>query len=179
MLALQGQWSLGCAGGQLPNRVVRDCARSFTRDLTVHTIRLVYASDALAGLNYRDFVAIMERAGERNRELAITGMLCYGGGQFLQALEGERDAVNALYHRIVTDGRHTNYRLLSVEEIETRAFPEWSMKIVDWSTTVSAPRQAILLRHTGSSVFDPRNMSAAHALAFLNDLAAAERLLLE
>jgi hypothetical protein len=78
-------------GGQLPNRVVRDCARSFTRDLTVHTIRLVYASDALAGLNYRDFVAIMERAGERNRELTITGMLCYGAGQFLQALEGERD----------------------------------------------------------------------------------------
>jgi hypothetical protein len=78
------------------------------------------------------------------------------------------------------DGRTAHQlSLLSVEEIEERAFPEWSMKIVDWSATVSAPRQAILLRHTGSSVFDPRNMTAAHALAFLNDLAAAERLLLE
>ena len=57
----------------------------------MHTIRLIYASDAREDLRYRDFMAIMDSAAETNRERAITGLLCYGGGQFLQALEVAAD----------------------------------------------------------------------------------------
>ena len=143
----------------------------------MHTIRLIYASDAREGLRYRDFVTIMDKAAETNRERAITGILCYGGGQFLQALEGERLAVNALYHHIALDARHTNCQLLSVEEISTRDFAEWSMKIIDWNDSVTAGRQTVLLRHSGSRQFDPAQMSGQQAAAFLRDLAAMERLL--
>jgi hypothetical protein len=143
----------------------------------VHTIRLIYASDAREDLRYRDFLTIMDTAAETNRDRAITGILCYGGGQFLQALEGERLAVNALYHHIATDPRHSHCQLLRVEEIETRDFAEWSMKIVDWTDAVTAARQAVLLKHSGSRQFDPVRMSGHQAAAFLRELAAMERLL--
>ncbi|WP_411281955.1 BLUF domain-containing protein [Gemmatimonas sp.] len=145
----------------------------------MHTIRLLYSSDALEGLRYRDFLTIMEKAAETNRERAITGMLCYGGGQFLQALEGERLTVNALYHHIAKDPRHSNCQLLSVEEIGARDFAEWSMKIIDWNDAVTAARQALLLKHSGSRQFNPSQMTAQQATVFLRDLAAMERLLTE
>jgi len=145
----------------------------------MHTIRLLYASDAQEGLRYRDFIKIMEKAAETNRERAITGMLCHGGGQFLQALEGERLNVNSLYHHIAKDPRHSNCQLLGVEEISSRDFAEWSMKIVDWNDAVTAARQTLLLKHSGSRQFDPSQMTAQQATAFLRDLAAMERLLAE
>jgi hypothetical protein len=145
----------------------------------LHTIRLIYSSAAIDGLRYADFVSLMARAEESNGQNAITGILCYGSGQFLQALEGERAAVNALYHHIAKDLRHTQCQLLSVEEIDTRDFAEWSMKIIDWNDAVTAARQTLLLKHSGSSLFNPSLMSSAQATKFLCDLAAMERLLLE
>jgi len=147
----------------------------------MRNIRLIYSSYAREGLVYRDFLTLMETAAASNRALGITGMLCYGGGQFLQALEGERDAVNVLYHHIARDPRHSRCTLLAVEEVKTRDFAEWSMKIIDWSdtTNVSKSRQALLLTHSGLSVFDPDQMTGAQASAFLRATAAAERELLE
>ncbi len=142
-------------------------------------IRLVYASEATDGLVYRDFLTIMEHAAESNRTQAISGMLCHGGGKFLQVLEGERVAVNALYHHIAGDHRHTACQLLRVEEIDAREFAEWSMKIIDWSDAEAAARRAALLSHAGTTLFDPMQMSGNQALSFLQELAAAERLLLE
>ncbi len=145
----------------------------------MHTIRLVYSSEAVEGLVYRDFVQLMAKAGEANTRRAITGILCYGAGRFLQALEGERSTVNTLYHRICADPRHKNCHLLSVEEVSSRDFAEWSMKIVDWSDAETAARRTALLKHSGSNMFDPSQMTASQAVAFLQDLAAAERALLE
>ena len=145
----------------------------------MHTIRLIYSSDARDDLRYRDFMTIMNAAAETNRDRAITGILCYGGGQFLQALEGERLAVSALYHQIAKDPRHARCQLLTVDEISTRDFAEWSMKIVDWSDAATAARQTMLLKHSGSRQFDPSRMSGQQATKFLRDLAAMERLLTE
>jgi hypothetical protein len=138
---------------------------------------LIYSSDAREDLRYRDFISIMATAAETNRERAITGILCYGGGQFLQALEGERLAVNTLYHQIAKDPRHSHCQIMSVEEISTRDFAEWSMKIVDWNDAVTAARQTMLLKHSGSRQFDPAHMTGHQAGAFLRDLAELERLL--
>jgi hypothetical protein len=128
---------------------------------------------------YRDFLSIMEKASEHNGALGITGMLCYGGGKFLQALEGDRLAVTALYQRISVDTRHSQCELLHVEDMDARDFAEWSMKIVNWSDAPTADRQASLERHSGSTVFDPDNMTGAHAAEFMRELAIAERQLLE
>ena len=145
----------------------------------MHTIRLIYSSHAREGVGYRDFLAIMEKASETNSELKITGILCYGAGKFLQALEGERMVVNALYHHISVDERHAHCQLLSVEDIEVRDYAEWTMKVVDWSHAGSVDSRALLLDGTGLTHFDPDLMSAAQASRFLRGLAAAERELLE
>ncbi len=147
----------------------------------MHTIRLIYSSDAREGLRYRDFLTMMEKAAAKNSEHSITGMLCHGGGKFLQALEGERVAVNALYHYIATDLRHSRCRLISVEEIGRRDFAEWSMKIIDWTdaASVKASSRTAMLEKSGSSSFDPDAMTAEQAGTFLRTLAEAERALLE
>ena len=142
-------------------------------------IRLVYVSSAREDLHYRDIVAIMATAAASNAERSITGMLCYGRGTFLQALEGERANVNTLYHRIALDPRHADCQLLSVEEITTRDFPEWSMKVVDWSDATSAAKQATLLRYGTSHEFEPSTMTGPAAIGFLRELAQAERELME
>lgn len=135
-----------------------------------HEIRLLYASDAQAGLSYRDVLTIMEKAARANTTRGITGLLCYGFGQFLQILEGERAMVNELYHHIVRDPRHAACQLLLVEDIVARDFPEWSMKVVNWSDAAGA---------TQGAAFSPGLMTGTEALAFLRTVAAAERELLE
>jgi hypothetical protein len=126
-------------------------------------------------MTYSILVGIMSHAQAKNTARAITGILCYGSGQFLQALEGECDAVNALYHQIASDARHGNCQLMAVEEIAQRAFPEWTMKVVNWEDGDSARRRAMLEADTGLSVFSPRDMAAAQAATFLEHLAEMER----
>lgn len=139
------------------------------------TIRLIYASAAAGDMPYGTLVGIMTHAQQRNPERHITGMLCYGSGQFIQALEGERATVTALYHRIAGDARHTQCELMSVEEITERDFPEWSMKVVNWEDGDTARRRAVLEADTGSAIFDPLGMSAPQAASFLRHLADLER----
>lgn len=138
-------------------------------------IRLIYFSAATAGMSYGSLVEIMDHAQSRNVERGITGILCYGSGQFLQALEGDREAVNTLYHQIAADARHVDCQLMQVTEIESRAFPEWTMKVVNWEDGDTARRRAVLQVDTGSDVFNPSAMSAAQATSFLTHLADLER----
>jgi len=76
----------------------------------------------------------------RPRIGAITGVLCVcqGGNVFLQALEGGRDAVNALYGRIVQDPRHRDVTLLDYAEIDERRFAGWRMGSVDSARSTPA-----------------------------------------
>ncbi len=150
---------------------------SLTHHLTVSLplIRLLYASRATTGTSYAALLGIMDHAQEKNSAAAVTGMLCYGSGQFLQALEGDRQTVSELYHRIAPDRRHTQCQLIAVVEIDARAFAEWSMKVVNWEDGGAARRQSMLETDTGSSEFDPSAMSAVQADAFLHHLAQRER----
>lgn len=139
------------------------------------TIRLLYSSAAAVGMTYGALAELMAQAQDRNSAHGITGMLCYGSGRFLQALEGDRTAVNALYHRIATDKRHRACQLISVEEIAARDFPEWSMKVVNWEDGDTTRRRALLAADAGTSLFDPGTMTNGQATAFLRHLADLER----
>ena len=93
-------------------------------------------------------------------------MLCQGSGLYLQALEGERSAVNRLFARIVADTRHQDVELLLFEEISQRRFGAWSMALVELSD--SDPM--VLLNHPE---FDPYAASSSGAMALLEDLLKA------
>jgi hypothetical protein len=137
--------------------------------------RLIYASHARPGLGYAELNAIITVAAARNEENGISGILCYSAGAFLQALEGRRPAVNQLYNRIVRDPRHTDCEILSSGPTDTRSFIDWSMKMVSWDEAYTPQRRALVLRHSGMSVFEPWTMSGEQAHGFLRELGELER----
>jgi hypothetical protein len=139
-------------------------------------IRLIYASVADPDLGYQSLITLLQSAVEHNTERGITGVLCYGNGEFMQALEGERVVVNALYNRITRDARHSACEVLSCEDIEERFFADWSMMLIGWDDQPTAHRRSLVLRYSGSAEFIPKHMTSAQATNFLRALADHERL---
>ncbi len=89
--------------------------------------RMVYVSAATAPLDADALLALLTRARDKNQRLGITGLLLYRDGDFIQLLEGEREAVRGLFHTIERDPRHTRTLVLLEGEAEQRLFPDWSM----------------------------------------------------
>ncbi|BBC25283.1 BLUF domain-containing protein [Pseudanabaena sp. ABRG5-3] len=130
--------------------------------------RLIYVSQAIAGLEYPDLVNILEKSEQNNRTVGITGMLSFGDGMFLQVLEGSRRVVSQTYNRILLDKRHVNAELIEFSEIEQRDFGIWSMKVVQMD---SQPQiRNIILKYSSSETFSPISMTGRQSLSFLREL---------
>ena len=70
----------------------------------------------------------------RNKAVGVTGMLVFHDGAFLQAIEGEKRAVNEIFARIQNDPRHGDLVVLHRGPgPEQRVFGEWSMGFADFS----------------------------------------------
>jgi hypothetical protein len=72
-------------------------------------------------------MALLLQSREKNTRLGLTGMLLYKDGNFIQALEGPDDAVEALYRSIERDPRHHGVLRLTRQPIQDREFAAWSM----------------------------------------------------
>ncbi len=92
-------------------------------------LRLIYFSTARLGLDPADLENILSHAVASNVARGVTGILLYNGQNFLQVLEGPRQAVEELYARIGQDGRHTGVALIKTEDVSTLSYPEWGMKL--------------------------------------------------
>ena len=90
-------------------------------------ITIVYASRAVRRMDDGALTALLERARERNDAHGVTGMLLYAYESFMQQLEGEEAAVDAIYASIAADPRHTELRLLSRRPISERRYDRWAM----------------------------------------------------
>lgn len=90
-------------------------------------IQLIYASSAVELFSKQQLVDLLHEARIHNKSADITGMLLYRDGNFLQVLEGEPEAVDALYQKILKDRRHTNILTISRREINSRIFHDWEM----------------------------------------------------
>ncbi|GAB4398322.1 MAG: BLUF domain-containing protein [Rhodoferax sp.] len=130
-------------------------------------VRLVYASRALDS-SPQAIESILQQSRSHNLQLGITGVLCYGGGVFLQALEGGRTAVSELYGHIQRDPRHKDVMLLHYEEIDERRFVGWTMGEVN----VERINASILLKYAERPVLDPYSVSGKVSLALLEELMA-------
>jgi hypothetical protein len=133
-------------------------------------VRLLYASRAAESVDNETLLAILRKSKERNPVEGITGVLCFCANArvFLQVLEGSRDAVSGLYHRIAGDARHERVVLLSYEEIGERQFSSWSMGQVNMSRL----NPALLLKYSETATLDPYAVSGQASLALLNELVA-------
>ncbi len=130
-------------------------------------VRLLYASRAVDN-SPEAIDAILTQSREHNPGCGITGILCYGGGVFLQAIEGGRSAVNTLYGHIQRDARHKDVELLHYEEISERRFGGWSMGKVN----LSKINHAILLKYSEKPELDPYRVSGVVSFALLEELMA-------
>ena len=130
-------------------------------------VRLLYASRA-ADASPGAIDAILAQSRQHNPPSGITGILCFGSGVFLQAIEGGRGAVNVLYNHIIRDARHTDVVLLHYEEITERRFGGWTMGRVD----LSKLNAAIVLKYSERGELDPYAVSGRMSLALLEELMA-------
>ena len=96
-------------------------------------IRLVYASRAHEEITNADIKSILKSAQAFNHSVGIGGVLCFGGGTFVQILEGPENAVIRLYAKILDDPRHSDSRLLNVSIVQSRLFKNWSMGFLEES----------------------------------------------
>ena len=129
-------------------------------------VRLLYVSRALDPDASAATDAILAVAREHNMANGITGILCYGGGIYLQAIEGGRNQVNNLYAQIVSDKRHTDVVLLNYEEIAERRFGGWTMGQVN----LSKLNTSVVLKYSELPVLDPYAVSGLVSLALLEEL---------
>ncbi len=90
-------------------------------------IQLIYASKPFGfdDLVLRGILATARRNNERD---GITGALVCREDLFLQLLEGPSDAVLSAFGRICRDDRHIDVIKLTESQINSRLFPEWSMR---------------------------------------------------
>ncbi|MDT8989496.1 BLUF domain-containing protein [Curvibacter sp. APW13] len=130
-------------------------------------VRLLYASRAVDPSEVA-IESILSQSRQFNPTCGITGILCYGGGIFLQAIEGGRSAVNELYSHIVRDRRHKDVVLLHYEEIMERRFGGWTMGQVNTSRI----NASILLKYAEKPELDPYSVSGAVSLALMEELMA-------
>ncbi|OYT92629.1 MAG: blue light sensor protein [Burkholderiales bacterium PBB3] len=130
-------------------------------------VRLLYASRAVDRSDVA-IEAILTQSRHFNPTSGITGILCYGGGIFLQAIEGGRSPVSELYGHIQQDKRHKDVILLHYEEITERRFGGWTMGQVNMSKINSS----ILLKYAEKPELDPYSVSGQVSLALLEELMA-------
>ena len=130
-------------------------------------VRLLYASRAVdpspAVVN-----SILQSARAHNQASGITGILAYGGGIFMQAIEGGRQPISDLYGTIQRDARHKDVVLLHYEEVLERRFGGWTMGLVD----ASRVNASVLLKYSERAVLDPYSVSGKVSLALLEELMA-------
>lgn len=130
-------------------------------------VRLLYASRSVDP-SAEAIESILVQARQHNPVSGITGILCYGGGVFLQAIEGGRMPVSELFGAIMMDARHKDVALLHYEEISERRFGGWTMGQVN----LNKLNHSILLKYSEKPELDPYATSGKVSLALLEDLMA-------
>ena len=130
--------------------------------------RLLYCSRAV-DTSAHAIEAILAQSRQHNAVSGITGILCYGAGIFLQAIEGGRLQVSDLFGHIQRDPRHKDVALLHYEEIFERRFGGWSMGQVN----LTKLNHAVLLKYSERAELDPYAVSGKVSLALLEDLMAS------
>jgi hypothetical protein len=131
-------------------------------------VRMIYVSRSVNPDSGSPTDSILASSREHNLSNGITGILCYGGGIYLQALEGGRNQVNALYHQIANDERHRDVVILLYEEITERRFGGWTMGQVN----LTRLNTSIVLKYSETHDLDPYAVSGGVSLALLEELMA-------
>ena len=136
-------------------------------------IQLVYVSIATLKTRFDSSVSthIEKHSDGYNKQHGITGILCYGNGQFLQCIEGTKVEIIALVHKIFADKRHSNFKIPLVQPIDQRIFSDWRMRLLfleRWLWSPATKEQATKL--SVYLPFAPHDWSAERTEQFLQTI---------
>jgi len=94
---------------------------------------LVYVSHAVTPFDDAALKTLAEKASEKNGRLQVTGYLNFNRARsiFFQYLEGPQQAVVDLMTEIEADDRHRIANVVKLGDIQSRLFPDWSMRYLD------------------------------------------------
>lgn len=98
---------------------------------------IIYASASSQPFSSNQLTDLLAKARANNRALAVSGILLYHQGSFLQVLEGEDFVVSALYQRILKDPRHHRCMVVKRSTVVQRSFADWSMGFVEVSAAMA------------------------------------------
>lgn len=140
-------------------------------------IQLVYVSSVTfkSRINTSMFDEVERHARDHNEACGITGILCYGNGEFLQCIEGSKSEVLTLQERIFADTRHKNVQVLLIRAIEQRSFSDWRMRLLfleRWLWSPATKQQAAQL--SPYLPFSPHGWSAKRTEQFLQTVKTFE-----
>ena len=121
-------------------RTARSCKPEMSRSRYIHGDQkketamelheLIYVSVATHDMSAADLKSLLDNARKKNAQHNITGLLVYHRGEFMQLLEGDREDILSVYHKVATDERHRQVNLLWNGPIRARSFAEWEMAFV-------------------------------------------------
>ena len=102
-----------------------------------------------------------------NLEDAVTGVLLYSDGNFMQYFEGSEESVRVTYERIRASRQHKDIIEILSERVAQRSFPDWQMGFAQ-------PTQSELLalstaRWQSMAVEAPGSSAISPGLALLQD----------
>lgn len=109
---------------------------------------LVYISEAAEDISYTDIRDILDVSRRNNVQEAITGLLIFREGHFLQLLEGDEKSVRNVLGKILLDDRNYSLRVLIEAEGESRLFANWAMAFYDGDISPSSTEDLISLFDT-------------------------------
>ena len=96
-------------------------------DYHQNLVSKTYLSKAVDVFSDHDLDQLLTNCRRNNAAASVTGALLYHNGYFMQLIEGQLDAINAIYDRIQADPRHEVLSVLFEDEISARFFPDWTM----------------------------------------------------
>ena len=99
---------------------------AFTRSMT-NLQAIVYVSTASELMTPAELEALVAEASQLNQQHAITGVLLYSEGNFMQYFEGRESDMRSTYQRIRASRRHRGLIELLNESITSRIFSEWQL----------------------------------------------------
>lgn len=122
---------------------------------------IVYYSSARHAMDGEALSRLLETSRKNNAAYGVTGMLLYHAGNFIQALEGPREAVARVFERIKQDAAHRNILAVGPMSIEQRYFPDWTMGDLRNDVLTPSGRDAVtdFLRYREEIEFDPSSIA--------------------
>lgn len=91
--------------------------------------KLIYTSTAVKPFSERELEQLMLQARQKNQDFGITGCLIYHQSKFIQYLEGRKCLLEHVFSAIMKDIRHRNIEVLCRQNVDWRAFNDWSMAL--------------------------------------------------